>query len=94
MPRSRSRSLLSITRSATCWCLANVPACDEQLVDERRLAVVDVGDDGDVAQSGGAMVMGIRACGQGRETAANKAFDYSRDCLGATNILQNPQLRL
>ena len=53
MPRSRSRSLLSIIRSATCWCLANVPAWTQELVDERRLAVIDVGDDGDVAQGAG-----------------------------------------
>ena len=31
MPRSRSRSLLSIIRSATCWCLANVPAWTRSL---------------------------------------------------------------
>src|SRR5581483_7389784 len=31
MPRSRSKSLLSITRSSTCWCAANTPACRRSL---------------------------------------------------------------
>jgi hypothetical protein len=50
MPRSFSRSLESITRSATRWFSRKAPDCLQQLVDQRRLAVVDVGDDGDVAQ--------------------------------------------
>ena len=49
MPRSRSRSLLSMTRSSTCW-LSRKDRIAQQDVDERRLAVVDVGDDGDIAQ--------------------------------------------
>ncbi len=31
MPRSRSMSLLSIIRSPTCWCFANVPAWTSSL---------------------------------------------------------------
>jgi hypothetical protein len=50
MPRSRSRSLESMARSATCWLSRKVPDCLSS-VDQRGLAVVDVGDDGDVAQS-------------------------------------------
>ena len=50
MPFSRSRSIESMTRSALVgWCpeRAGLP---EHRVDERGLAVVDVGDDRDVAQ--------------------------------------------
>jgi hypothetical protein len=50
IPRSRSRSLLSIARSATAWLVAEGARLLEQLVDQRGLAVVDVGDDGDIAQ--------------------------------------------
>ncbi len=49
MPRSFSRSLESITRSATRWFSRNEPDCLQQLVDQRGLAMVDVGDDRDVA---------------------------------------------
>jgi hypothetical protein len=49
MPRSRSRSLESMARSATRWLSRNAPDCLQQLVDQRGLAVVDMGDDGDVA---------------------------------------------
>jgi len=38
---------VSIIRSPMCWCLARL---HQHLVDERRLAMIDVGDDGDVAQ--------------------------------------------
>ena len=50
MPRSRSRSLESMTRSATCWLARKEPRLAQELVDQRGLAVVDMGDDGDVAQ--------------------------------------------
>ena len=49
MPRSRSRSLRSIARSATCWLVAEGAGLLQQLVDQRGLAVVDMGDDRDVA---------------------------------------------
>ena len=49
MPRSRSRSLESMARSATCWLSRKVPLCLQQAVDQRGLAVVDVRDDRDVA---------------------------------------------
>jgi hypothetical protein len=53
---------------------------DQQLVDERRLAVVDVGDDRDVAQVGA-------------ELGHGKTADYSlRAGRLATNILKNPSL--
>ena len=48
MPFSRSRSIESSTRSATSWFVAERAGLPEQRVDERRLAVVDVRDDGDV----------------------------------------------
>ena len=48
MPRSRSRSLLSSARSAT-LVVAELAALAQQGVDQRRLAMVDVRDDGDVA---------------------------------------------
>ncbi len=51
MPRSRSRSFESMTRSRHLLVGAEDAALAEQGVDERRLAVVDVGDDGDVAQA-------------------------------------------
>ena len=50
MPFSRSRSPESMTRSTTAWFSRNTPGLAEHRVDERGLAVVDVGDDGDVAQ--------------------------------------------
>ena len=50
MPFSRSRSLESITRSTTRLVGAEGAGLAEHRVDERGLAVVDVGDDGDVAQ--------------------------------------------
>lgn len=51
MPRSRSRSLLSRINSPVCFELSRrmCPAQDH-LVYERRLAVIDVGDDRNVAQ--------------------------------------------
>jgi polyphenol oxidase len=49
MPRSFSRSLESIARSSTRWLSRKVPDWRSRLVDERGLAVVDVGDDGNVA---------------------------------------------
>ena len=52
MPRSRSSGLESITRSSTCWLSAERPRLAEHLVDERGLAVIDVRDDGDVANGG------------------------------------------
>ena len=54
MPRSRSRSFESITRSVSDLVGAERPRLAEHVVDERRLAVVDVGDDGDVAKAVGA----------------------------------------
>ena len=49
MPFSRSRSIESITRSATSWFSRNEPDC-HSIVDERRLAVIDMSDDRDVAK--------------------------------------------
>ena len=48
MPRSRSSSLESMTRSVTVSLARKVPAWRNG-VDQGGLAVVDVGDDGDVA---------------------------------------------
>ena len=50
MPFSRSRSIESMTRSATSWFARNAPDCRQHRVDQRRLPVVDVGDDRDVAK--------------------------------------------
>ena len=50
MPRSRSWSLESMTRSTTAWWAANDAGGAQQRVDERGLAVVDVRDEGDVAE--------------------------------------------
>ena len=49
MPRSRSRSLESMTRSIDLLVGAEDAALVQHGVDQRGLAVVDVGDDGDVA---------------------------------------------
>jgi len=49
MPRSRSRSLESMTRSTTASLARKMPELPEHGVDEGGFAVVDVGDDGDVA---------------------------------------------
>jgi hypothetical protein len=50
MPRSFSMSPLSMTRSVI-WCaLVEGARLLEQLVDQGGLAVIDVGDDGDIAQ--------------------------------------------
>ena len=64
MPFSRSRSFESITRSTTVLVVAEDAALPEHGVHERGLAVVDVGDDGDVAQvlaHGEAGVRGLAA---------------------------------
>ena len=63
MPFSRSRSPESMTRSTTRLVLAERAGLAEHRVDERGLAVVDVGDDGDVAE----VVCGRR--GRGRRWA-------------------------
>ena len=62
MPRSRSRSMLSITRSATCWLARNDAALPQQRVDQRGLAVVDVRDDGDVAPERVGDLRGLSVC--------------------------------
>ena len=49
MPRSRSRSFESSARSMHLLVGAEGAALAQQLVDQRGLAVVDMGDDGDVA---------------------------------------------
>ena len=49
MPFSRSRSIESITRSVQRLVRGERAGLAEHLVDQRRLAVVDVSDDGDVA---------------------------------------------
>ena len=65
MPRSFSRSLLSITRSASTVRSLKRARLLEQLVDEGGLAMVDVGDDGDIAEvfdgHGGEGAPGTRA---------------------------------
>ena len=58
MPRSFSRSLLSITRSVARVRSLKRAGLLEQLVDEGGLAMVDVGDDGDVAEVRGHGVAG------------------------------------
>ena len=50
MPRSRSKSPESITRSATASLARNTPLLPQQLVHQGGLAVVYVGNDGHVAQ--------------------------------------------
>ena len=49
MPFSRSRSIESITRSATSWFDAERAGLPQHRVDQRGLAVIDVGDDRHVA---------------------------------------------
>ena len=53
MPRSRSRSLRVHHPLGDLLVRAEGAALAQQLVDQRRLAVVDVGDDGDVADLAG-----------------------------------------
>jgi len=50
MPRSFSSALLSMTRSTTALRASKGAGLAQQLVDQRGLAMVDVGDDGDVAK--------------------------------------------
>ena len=49
MPRSRSRSFESIAHSGDDLAAAERARLLEEAVDQRGLAVVDVGDDGDVS---------------------------------------------
>ena len=49
MPRSRSSGLESMTRSGDDLVVAEGAGLPEHLVDERGLAVIDVRDDGDIA---------------------------------------------
>ena len=60
MPFSRSRSIESMTRSRDVLVLAERAGLPEHRVDERRLAVVDVRDDRDVAQVVAAGEMSVR----------------------------------
>ena len=69
MPRSRSRSFESITRSRTLLVGAEDAALAQHGVDERGLAVVDVGDDGDVA-NGSHAGLRFQVEGLGRASAA------------------------
>jgi len=50
MPRSRSRSLLSITRSSTRWFSRHAGGAEDR-IDQGGLAVIDVRDDGYVADA-------------------------------------------
>ena len=50
MPRSRSRSLESRMQLAAQLALAEQAGLAQHLIDQRRLAVIDVGDDGDIAE--------------------------------------------
>ena len=60
MPFSRSRSPESMTRSTTAWLDAEGAGLAEHRVDEGGLAVVDVRDDGDIAEVGaGGEVRGL-----------------------------------
>ena len=49
MPFSRSRSIESMTRSSTCLIGPEGARLPQQLIHERGLPVVDVSDDGDIA---------------------------------------------
>ncbi len=51
MPRSRSRSLESMIKAAGGRGIAEDVRLLEQAIDEGRFAMIDVGDDGDVAKS-------------------------------------------
>ena len=50
MPRSRSSALESMARSATFWPARKEPEAREEHVDQGRLAMIDMRDDGDVAK--------------------------------------------
>ena len=52
MPRSRSWSIESMTRSVSCLVRGEHAGLAQHRVDERGLAVVDVGDDRHVADVG------------------------------------------
>ena len=78
MPFSRSRSPESMTRSTTAWLDAERAGLAQHRVHERGLAVVDVRDDGDVAQVGadrrsrgraGAVEVGASGTGKGGSMA-------------------------
>ena len=58
MPRSRSRGLESRMQSPWSWLARNWPGLAEQGIDQGGLAVVDVGDDGDVADVVAALYVG------------------------------------
>ena len=59
MPFSRSRSIESMTRSVISARAWNAPRLPQHGVDEGGLAVVDVGDDGDVAEVGAGLHVSI-----------------------------------
>ena len=102
MPFSRSRSIESRTRSATSWFSRNAPGLPQHRVDERRLAVVDVRHDGDVAEVLAEMATSpVRALSRAAERHAlrcrcdrtPRAAELARDrlhvvrLLGATNVM-------
>ena len=74
IPRSRSSSLLSMISVPAASRVAEGLALLEQTVDERRLAVIDVGDDGDVAQAGIGARPG-RGGGPGRSGRGDRGGD-------------------
>ena len=60
MPRSRSWSIESITRSVSCLVRGEHAGLAQHGVDQRGLAVVDVRDDRDVADVGALSGIGDR----------------------------------
>ena len=85
MPRSRSSSLESRMQLADELALAELAALAQQAIDQRRLAVIDVGDDGDIADvgaTGHGRERGAGVRGQVRRVACN-ALDRTRSGLSA-----------
>ena len=96
MPRSRSRSLLSIIRSATCWCLANVPACTSSLSTSVVLPWSTWAMMAMLRRAAGRWSWSWgRGVGTGRGRPRRKTCNYSPiRPRGARIISQNPKLRL
>ena len=61
MPRSRSSSPLSMARSCIGWFARTVPLWRSKTIDQGRLAVIDMGNDGDVAQVHGCAVLLVKS---------------------------------
>ena len=89
MPRSRSRSLRVEDALAVELAVAELAALLQQAIDQRRLAVIDVGDDGDVADVGAAHG---RQAGRSQETGVGGPASVGNALCGVPRTANSPSI--